>query len=57
MADSSRGSTGPVKTKSELTTYNSGKALGLFAGAYAGLSSAFHVITDLVASQLADGHL
>ena len=33
------------------------KALGLVAGAYAELTSAFHVIIDLIASQLADGHL
>ena len=47
-------SPGPVK--SELNTYNTGKVLGLVAGAYAGLSSAFHVITDLIAFQLADEH-
>ena len=33
-----------------------GKVLGLVAGAYAGLSSVFHVITDLIDFQLADGH-
>ena len=30
--------------------------MGLVAGAYGELPSAFHVITDLIASQLADGH-
>ena len=49
------GSPGPVE--SELDTYNSGKVLGLVAGEYAELSSAFHVITDQIASQLADWHL
>ena len=53
--DSQPGSPKPVK--SELNTCNSGKALDLVAGAYAELSSAFHVIIDLIASQLADGHL
>ena len=48
------GSPGPVE--SELNTYNSGKVLGLVAGAYAELPSAFHVIIDLIASQLADEH-
>ena len=43
--------------KSELNTYNSGKVLGPVAGAYAELSGAFHVMIDLVASQLADKHL
>ena len=46
---------GPVE--SELNTYNSGNVLGLVAGAYAELSSAFHAIIDLIASQLADEHL
>ena len=49
------GSPGPVE--SELNTYNSGNVLGLVAGAYAELSSAFHAIIDLIASQLADEHL
>ena len=53
--DSQPGSPGPVE--SELNTFNSGKALGFVAGAYAEPSSAFHVITDLIASQLADEHL
>eukprot|EP00614_Pseudopedinella_elastica_P024742 CAMPEP_0172645378 /NCGR_PEP_ID=MMETSP1068-20121228/239702_1 /TAXON_ID=35684 /ORGANISM="Pseudopedinella elastica, Strain CCMP716" /LENGTH=174 /DNA_ID=CAMNT_0013459615 /DNA_START=173 /DNA_END=697 /DNA_ORIENTATION=+ len=53
--DSQPGSPGPAE--SELNTYNSGKVLGLVAGAYAVLSRAFHVIIDLIASQLADGHL
>ena len=52
---SQSGSPGPVET--ELNTYNSGKVLGLVAGAYAELSSAFHVIIDLIASQLAEEHL
>ena len=34
-----------------------GKVLGLVAGAYAKLTIAFHVTIDLLASQLADGHL
>ena len=42
---------------SELNTYNSGNVLGLVAGAYAELTSAFHVTIDLVASQLADEDL
>ena len=50
--DSLPGSPGPVE--SELVTYNSGKAVGVVAGAYAEQSSAFHVTTDLAASQLAD---
>ena len=33
------------------------KALGLVSGAYAELPSAVHVITDLIAPQLADEHL
>ena len=49
------GSPGPVE--SMLNTYNSGKVLGLVAGAFAELSSAFHVVIDLIACQLADGHL
>ena len=49
------GSPGPVE--SELKTYNSGNVLGLVAGAYAELSRTFHVIIDLVASQLAEEHL
>ena len=49
------GSPGPVE--SELNNYNSGNVLGLVAGTYAELSSAFHVIIDLIASQLAEGHL
>ena len=53
--DSQPGSPGPVE--SELKAYNSGKVLGLVTGAYAELSSAFHVIADLIASQIADGHL
>ena len=53
--DSQPGLPGPAE--SELNTYNSGKVLGLVAGAYAELPSAFHVITDLIASHLADGHL
>ena len=48
-------SPGPVE--SELNTYNSGNVLGLVAGAYAELSSAFRVIIDQIASQLANGHL
>ena len=52
--DSQPGSPGPVE--SELNTYNSGEVLGLVAGACAELSSTFHVITDVVASQLADEH-
>ena len=47
----------PRQFDSELNTYNSGKIVGLVSGSYAELSSAFHVITDLIASQLADGHL
>ena len=42
--------------ESELNTYNSGNVLGLVAGSYVELSSAFHVIIDLIASQLADEH-
>ena len=53
--DSQPGSPGPVE--SELNTFKLGKVLGLVAGAYAELSSAFYVIIDLVASELADGHL
>ena len=53
--DSQPGSPGPVK--SELNTYNSGKVLGPVAGVYAELPSALHVITDPIASQLADGNL
>ena len=49
------GSPGPVE--SELNTCNSEKVLGLVADACAELSSAFTVTIDLVASQLADGHL
>ena len=52
--DSQPGSPGPAE--SELSTYNSGKVLGLVAGAYAELSSTLCVITDLIAFQLADGH-
>ena len=51
--DSKPGSPGSFESK--LNTCNSGKVLGLDAGAYAELPSIFHVITDLVASQLADG--
>ena len=47
----------PGPAESELNTYNSGNVLGLVAGAYAELSSAFHAIIDLIASQLADEHL
>ena len=50
--DSQPGSPGPVE--SELKTYNSGKVVCLLAGAYTEPSSAFHVIIDLIASQLAD---
>ena len=50
--DSQHGSPGPVE--SELGTYNSGKLVGLVAGAYGELPSLFHVIIGLVASQLAD---
>ena len=46
--DSEPGSTGPCEY--ELNTYYSGKALGLVAGAYVELPSAFHVIIDLIAS-------
>ena len=53
--DSQPGSPGPVG--SELNTYNPKKVVGLVAGAYTELPSAFHVITGLVASQLTDGHL
>ena len=49
------GSPGPFE--SELNTCNSGKVLGLVAGAYAELSRVFHVITNPIASQLADEHL
>ena len=49
------GSPGPVE--SELKACNSGKVVGLVAGAFAELLSAFHVIIDLVASQFADAHL
>ena len=49
------GSPGPVE--SVLNTYNSEKALGLVAGAYAELPSAIHATIDLIASQLADKHL
>ena len=53
--DSQHGSPGPVE--SELGTYNSGKLVGLVAGAYAELPSVFHFITGLAASQLADEQL
>ena len=46
----------PGSVESELNTYNPGKVLGLVVGACAELSSAFHVIIDLIASQLAGGH-
>ena len=53
--DSMPASPGPAE--SELSTYNSGKFVGLVAGAYGELPGAFHVIIDLLASQLADEHL
>ena len=46
-----------ITVESELNIYNSGEVLGLVAGAYAELPRAIHVITDLIASQLADEHL
>ena len=48
------GSPGPVE--SELNADNSGKVVGLVAGAYEEMSSAFNAIIDLIDSQLADGH-
>ena len=53
--DSQPGSPGPVE--SELNTCNSGMAVSLVAGAYAELSSAFHVAIGLIAPQLAEEHL
>ena len=53
--DSKLGSPGPVE--SELNTCNSGNVLGLVAGAFVELTSAFNVVIELIASQRADGHL
>ena len=53
--DSQPGSPGPVD--SELSTFISGKVLGLVTSTYAELPSAFHVIADPIASELADEHL
>ena len=47
----------PIPVESKLNTYNPWKVLGLVAGAYAELPSAFDLIADLGASQLADGNL
>ena len=47
----------PRPVESELNTYNSGNVHGLVASAHAELSRAFHATIDLIASQLANGHL
>ena len=54
--DSPPGSPGPAE--SELNSFNpGGNIAGLVAGAYGELPIAFHDITGLFASELADGHL
>ena len=49
--------TRPDQSSPSLTPTTRGKTAGLVAGAYWELHGAFHITADLIASQLADGHL